>query len=62
MKETKVGYEIDKMLVDPIEYWVHHIEGGRRTKKIGPFATEENALLAVDRDKEWGHGKSSGQG
>ena len=51
MKETKVGYEIDKMLVDPIEYWVHRIEGGRRTKQIGPFATEENALLAVDQDK-----------
>lgn len=47
-----VGYEIDKLLVDPVEYWVHRIVKGRRVAKAGPYATEDEALRHVESQLE----------
>jgi len=46
--EAQVGYEIDKLLVDPIEYWVHRIKGGRRVAKWGPFLSETACRCKVE--------------
>lgn len=48
MAQEKVGYEIDKLLVYPVEYWVHRIRNGRRVVKWGPYKSEEAAIRAVD--------------
>lgn len=48
MAQENVGYEIDKLLVEPVEYWVHRIKGGRRVAKAGPYDSEERALREVD--------------
>lgn len=44
----RVGYEIDKLLVEPVEYWAHRLINGRRVEKYGPFATEEAARSEVE--------------
>lgn len=52
-----VGYEMDKLLVDPIEYWIHRIAKGRRVAKWGPFLSEAacrgkaETLLVADRNR-----------
>lgn len=38
-----VGYEIDKLLVEPPEYWAYRIRNGRRVDTSGRKATEAEA-------------------
>lgn len=44
----RVGYELDKVLVEPPEFWAYRIKGGRRVAKFGPYETEERGREEID--------------
>lgn len=52
----RIGYELDKLLVDPPEYWGYRIINGRRITSFGPFKSEDEARaelsfqMSLDRD------------
>lgn len=43
-----IGYELDKILTEPVEYWAYRCRAGRRISKHGPYATEARARDEID--------------
>lgn len=48
----RVGYELDKILVEPPQYWAYRIKGGRRVRSFGPYATEARAREEIDAQRD----------
>ncbi len=48
MTEPRVGYEIDLLLVEPVEYWLYRCRHGRRVAKFGPFPSEGRVRQEIE--------------